>query len=57
MTKKEKLERVTEKFSLLPAEKQDHILGVLQALAFAHDQNSQDGQLESVSFDLEQKTE
>ena len=57
MSKKEKLERVTDKFSLLPEEKQDYILGVLQALAFAHDRNSQDGQLESVSFDLEQNIE
>jgi hypothetical protein len=37
MTKEEKLDKVTKDFSLLPNEKQDYILGVLQALAFAHD--------------------
>jgi hypothetical protein len=37
MTKEEKLYKLTKDFSLLPEEKQDYILGVLQALAFAHD--------------------
>ena len=37
MTKKEKLDKITKDFSLLPEEKQDHILGVLQALVYAHD--------------------
>jgi len=37
MTEKEKLDKVTHDFSLLPEEKQDYILGVLQALVFAHD--------------------
>ena len=37
MTKEEKLDKVTRDFSLLPEEKQDYILGVLQALVFAHD--------------------
>ena len=37
MTKEEKFEKITKQFSLLPGEKQDHILGVLQALAFANE--------------------
>lgn len=37
MTKEEKLDKVTRDFSILPKEKQDYILGVVQALAFAHD--------------------
>jgi len=37
VTKEEKLDKVTRDFSLLPEEKQDYILGVLQALVFAHD--------------------
>ncbi|MCL1812789.1 MAG: hypothetical protein FWG29_04630 [Treponema sp.] len=37
MTKEERLDKVTRDFSLLSEEKQDHILSVLQALAFAHD--------------------
>lgn len=36
MTEKEKLEKLTQDFSMLPEEKQDYILGVLQALVFAH---------------------
>jgi len=37
MTKEEKLDKINKDFSLLPEEKQDYILGVMQALAFAHD--------------------
>ena len=37
MTREAKLDKVTADFSLLPDEKQEYILGVLQALAFAHD--------------------
>ena len=37
MTKEEKLDKFTNDFSLLPEEKQDYILGVLQALAFANE--------------------
>ena len=37
VTKEEKLDKVARDFSLLPEEKQDYILGVLQALVFAHD--------------------
>jgi hypothetical protein len=37
VTKEEKLDKVTHDFSLLPEEKQEYILGVLQALVFAHD--------------------
>jgi hypothetical protein len=40
MTKEEKLNKIIHDFSLLPDEKQDHILGVLQSLAFAHDMTS-----------------
>jgi hypothetical protein len=49
MTKEEKLDKVTRDFSVLPEEKQDYILGVLQALAFAHDAASD----ANVSFDSE----
>ena len=31
MTQEEKLEKVTQDFSLLPEEKQEYILGILQA--------------------------
>ena len=37
MTKKEKLEKITKNFSVLPEDKQDYILGILQALVFAND--------------------
>ena len=37
MTKEEKLEKATKDFSSLSDEKQDYILGILQALTFAHD--------------------
>jgi hypothetical protein len=37
MTKEEKLDKINKDFSLLPEEKQDYILGVMQALVFAHD--------------------
>jgi len=37
MTEEEKLDKVTKDFSSLPEEKQDYILGILQALAFAND--------------------
>jgi hypothetical protein len=54
MTKEEKLNKISKDFSLLPEEKQDHILGVLQALAFAHDVVSK--QAETILFDSEQNT-
>jgi len=53
MTKEEKLDKVTHDFSLLPEEKQDYILGVLQALVFAHDTANE----ETVLLDLEQDSE
>jgi hypothetical protein len=53
MTKEEKLEKVTRDFSVLPEEKQDYILGVLQALAFAYDMANE----ESVHSDSEQNSE
>ena len=52
MVKEEKLDKLTKDFSLLPGEKQDHILGVLQALAFAHDMASG----EIVPFDTEENS-
>jgi hypothetical protein len=55
MTKEEKIDKVTKDFSLLPEEKQDYILGILQALAFAHDLGN--GQTEIAAFDSEQKSE
>ena len=57
MTKKDKIDKVINDFSLLPDAKQDYILGVLQALAFAHNQNSQEKQLEIVLSDSGQNME
>ena len=54
MTKEEKLDKITKDFSLLPEEKQDYILGVIQALAFAHETAEQ---IETEHFDSEQITE
>jgi hypothetical protein len=54
MTKEEKLDKINKDFSLLPEDKQDYILGVMQALAFAHDVVSK--QVETISFDSEQNT-
>ena len=53
MTKEEKLDKIAKDFSLLSDEKQDYILGVLQALVFAHDMTSG----ENVPFDSEQNHE
>jgi len=55
MTEKEKLDKVSNKFSLLPEEKQDHILGILQALAFAHDMATE--QTETGCLDLGENTD
>ena len=52
MTKEEKLDKVTMNFTLLPEEKQDYILGIIQALAFAEDVANE--QYEIVHFDSEQ---
>ena len=52
MVKEEKLDKITKDFSLLSGEKQDYILGVLQALVFAHAMANE----ENVSFDSEQNT-
>jgi hypothetical protein len=35
MTKEEKLEKITRDFSLLGEEKQEYVLGMLQALVYA----------------------
>jgi hypothetical protein len=37
MTKDEKLSKVLQDFSLLPEDKQNYVLGILQALVFASD--------------------
>ena len=37
MTKDEKLNKVLQDFSLLPEDKQNYVLGILQALVFASD--------------------
>ena len=55
MTKEEKLDKITKDFSLLPEEKQDYILGVVQALAFAHETANE--QTETVNFDSGQNAE
>ena len=55
MTKEEKLDKIAKDFSLLPEEKQDYILGVLQALAFAHETVNE--QTETVIFDSGQNVE
>ena len=52
VTKEEKLDKVTRDFSILPEEKQDYILGILQALAFAHDMSNE----EPISLDSKQNT-
>ena len=53
MTTEKKLEKIAKDFSLLSEEKQDYILGILQALVFAHDMASE----ENVSFDSEENGE
>jgi hypothetical protein len=55
MTKEEKIDKINRVFSLLSEEKQDYILGVIQALAYAHDMANQ--QDEAVLSDLEQTIE
>ena len=52
MTKEEKLDKITKDFSLLPEEKQDYILGVLQALVYANDMENEGDK--TVPFDSEQ---
>jgi hypothetical protein len=37
VTKDEKLNKVLQDFSLLPEDKQNYVLGILQALVFASD--------------------
>jgi len=41
MIQEEKLKKVCDDFTLLNAEQQDYILGILQALAFANSTNKQ----------------
>ena len=52
MTKEEKLERITKGFSQLPEAKQDYILGILQALVYAHEHKE-----ENDHSDSDQKSE
>jgi hypothetical protein len=39
MTKEEKLDKICKDFSSLSEDKQDYILGILQALVFAKNEN------------------
>ena len=41
MSEDEKLSKVARDFSMLPEEKQDYVLGILQALAFAGDEREE----------------
>jgi hypothetical protein len=41
MTKEEKINKVARDFSTLPEDKQDYILGILQALVFANDEGKE----------------
>jgi hypothetical protein len=41
MTKEEKLAKVVKDFSALPEEKQEYIVGILQALAFANNEGKE----------------
>ena len=56
MTRQERIEKMTENFTLLPEEKQNYILGILQALVFAH-HNSANSQPEVDHSGSEQNTE
>ena len=47
MTEDEKLSKVVRNFSMLPEEKQDLVLGILQALVFAGD-----GQAENATTEI-----
>jgi hypothetical protein len=49
MAKEEKLDKIAKDFSLLSEEKQDYILGILQALVFAC--NAGNEQIEIVPLD------
>jgi len=51
MAKEEKLEKAVKNFCLLSEEKQEYILGILQALVFAHTSS----QIETFPFDSDQK--
>jgi len=51
MTNEEKLEKIIKCFSQLPEDKQDYILGVLQALDFAHETADEKPELEKPSAD------
>jgi hypothetical protein len=55
MTKEEKFDKIAKNFSLLPDRKQDYILGVVQALTFAHEVTTE--QIEIDLSDSEQNTE
>jgi hypothetical protein len=47
MTKEEKLEKVCSGFSRLSGEKQDRVLGIVQALVFAKDEMGTDQPVEA----------
>jgi hypothetical protein len=41
MTKEEKIDKISKDFSALPEDKQDYILGILQALVFANNEGKE----------------
>jgi hypothetical protein len=41
MTKDEKIDKVAKDFSALPEDKQDYILGIIQALVFANNEEKE----------------
>jgi hypothetical protein len=49
MTKEEKIDKVAKDFSALPEDKQDYILGILQALVFA---NNEGEKIKSANSDV-----
>ena len=42
LTEKEKLQRIRKAFVLLSEDKQDYVLGIMQALVFAHSTENKD---------------
>jgi hypothetical protein len=53
MTKEEKLDKVYKDFSSLSGDKQDYVLGILQALVFAKDEMGTDRPVEADENNVE----
>jgi hypothetical protein len=53
MTQEEKLDRISKDFSLLSGEKQDYVLGILQALVFAKDETGTNWPVEADKNNVE----